>query len=140
MKYNKIYVHTPDHYETGGVEALFQLVDAINNMGGNAIALFDRPDNYPVPLKYQHYNVPYIHTSMYEDREENLVIVPEVWTERLDSIRNARKSIWWLSVDNNQAKFQNFSDSNIFHFYQSHYALNYLTSNNAICCLPLFDY
>ena len=54
---NKIYIATPDHYEAGGVESLYQLADAINNSGGTAITLFDNPNSTPIPNKYLHYNI-----------------------------------------------------------------------------------
>jgi hypothetical protein len=51
-----------------------------------------------------------------------------------------KKGIWWLSVDNNHGKFQDFSNSKITHFYQSFYALDFLQKNGAEKYLPLFDY
>lgn len=134
---NKIYIATPDHYEAGGVESLYQLADAINNNGGTAITLFNNPNSNPIPNKYLHYNINY--TNTVEDINTNLIILPEVWTEQIYQFKNIQKAIWWLSVDNNHNKFQDFN-LDIIHFYQSYYALSYLLSKKASYYLPLFDY
>jgi hypothetical protein len=111
----------------GGVESLFQLSDAINNVGGESIVLWDIPYADPIPAKYKHYNIQ--HSKDVEDIPDNWVIYPEVWTEKLDTYKNMKKGIWWLSVDNNHGKFQDFSNSKITHFYQSFYALDFLQKN-----------
>jgi hypothetical protein len=134
---NQIYIATPDHYEAGGVESLYQLADAINNNGGTGITVFPNPNNDPIPNKYLHYNINYANNI--EDLDTNLIIMPEVWTEQLYQFKNIQKAIWWLSVDNNHGKFQDFT-LNIIHFYQSYYALSYLLGKKASRYLPLFDY
>lgn len=138
MKYNKIYIATPDHCEAGGVESLYQLADAINSVGGTAITLFDNPYDNPIPAKYGHYSIKY--ESKVEDSELNLIIFPEVWTERLDMFSKIRKAIWWLSVDNNHNRFNSFDRLDVIHYYQSYYALTHLLNNQTAYYLPLFDY
>lgn len=138
MKKSKIYVNIPANAVAGGVESLFQLADAINNVGGESVVLWDFNYEYPVPLKYQHYNIK--HSTEVEDSEDNLIIYPEVWTEKLGTYTKIKKAIWWLSVDNNHGKFKDFSNPNITHFYQSFYALSFLQKNNVEKYLPLFDY
>ena len=140
IKYNTIYVHIPDHYETGGVESLYQLVDCINNLGGNSIALFENVMNNPIPDRYKKYNIKYESIHFFQDRKDDLVIIPEVLTERLINIKNAQRSVWWLSVDNNHGKFTHFNDDTILHFCQSYYAYDYLTKNNTKHVYMLFDY
>lgn len=138
MKKPKIYINIPAQAIAGGVESLFQLADAINNVGGESIVLWDIPYSDPVPAKYKHYNIQ--HSIDVEDTPDNWVIYPEVWTEKLGTYSNMKKAIWWLSVDNNHGKFQEFSNSNITHFYQSFYALDFLQKNGVEKYLPLFDY
>jgi len=138
MKNNKIYINCPGNVLAGGVESLFQLADAINNLGGNAIMLWDYPYQNPIPGKYAHYNVR--HSEEVEDTPDNWVIYPEVWTEKIGKYSNMKTAIWWLSVTNNHGKFQDFSNSNITHFYQSFFALDFLHKKNADTYLPLFDY
>lgn len=138
MNKRKIYINCPGAAVAGGVESLFQLCDAINNLGGEGIMLWDKQHKNPIPSKYSHYNIK--QTTEVEDIIENWVIYPEVWTEKIGVYKNMKTCIWWLSVTNNHGKFKDFSNSNITHFYQSFYALDFLHKNNVDCYLPLFDY
>lgn len=137
MKKTKVYVNIPSNAEAGGVEALFQLVDSINTIGGEGIIIWDS-QNGIIPKKYSHYNIK--HSLPIEDSPENWVIYPEVWTDKLGTYQHMKKAIWWLSVDNNHGQFKDFSNSSITHFYQSYYALDFLLKNGAEKCLPLFEY
>lgn len=138
MEKTKVYINIPANAIAGGVESLFQLADAINNVGGESIVLWDVQYADPIPEKYKHYNIQ--HSKEVEDTSDNWIVYPEVWTEKLNDYKNLKKSIWWLSVDNNHGKFQDFSNSNITHFYQSFYALDFLQKNGVEKYLPLFDY
>lgn len=133
-----VYINIPQNTVAGGVESLYQLADAINNIGGNSIVLFDSETPNPVPEKYSHYNIKY--SFEVENSSENWIIYPEIWTERIGQFKNMKQAIWWLSVDNNQGKFRDFNNLNITHFYQSYYALLHLIQNEAYYYLPLFDY
>jgi hypothetical protein len=135
---NKVYVNIPANAIAGGVESLYQLVDAINNCGGNAIAIWDINYDQPIPEKYNHYNIK--HSLPIDDSHNNWIIYPEVWTQKLDTYKNMKKGIWWLSVDNNHSNFQDFNNSKITHFYQSFYALDYVQKNGCEKYLALFDY
>lgn len=134
----KVYVNIPAGAVAGGVESLFQLVDAINVSGGNGYIIWDKNLPSPIPEKYKHYNVK-IDTEI-EDNENNWVIYPEVWTEKIHTYKKMKKAIWWLSVDNNHNRFQDFESKEITHFYQSFYALKYLLDKKTSKYLPLFDY
>lgn len=136
---NKIvYINIPAGDVAGGVESLFQLADAINNVGGKSVVIWDRKLQDPIPNKYKNYNI--IHSEEVEDSSNNWIIYPEVWTEKIHNYSNLKKSIWWLSVDNNHNEFQDFQDENITHFYQSYYAQDFLSKKGAKRILPLFDY
>lgn len=135
---NKIYIKIPANAIAGGVESLYQLSDAINNVGGNSIIIWDRNLSNPVPNVYSGYNIKY--GENVEDNEKNLIIYPEVWTEQIFEFKKIKKSIWWLSVDNNHNRFKDFQNENILHLYQSFYALDFLLKNNAKSYLPMFDY
>ena len=134
----KIYVNIPASAVAGGVESLFQLVDAINISGGESYVIWDKNYLSPVPEKYKNYNIK-IDTEI-EDNENNWIIYPEVWTEKIHTYKKMKKAIWWLSVDNNHNRFQDFESSEITHFYQSFYALKYLLDKKTSKYLPLFDY
>ncbi len=120
----KVYVNIPAGEEAGGCESLYQLVDSINRCGGDAFVVWDRILNNPVPSKYMHYQIKVSHEI--EDLGENWIVYPEVWTERIHTFQNLKKSIWWLSVDNNHGKFSEWENKAIYHFYQSFYAQDYL--------------
>ena len=137
---NKIYVKTPTTVTAGGIEALYQLIDAINSLGGNGIALFERTTYDLIHEKYKHYKIQYTFIDQIEDKSENMVIYPEVWTSYLNQYQNVKKAIWWLSVNNNGSSFGEFNNNNIYHFYQSYFAMNYLYGRNTSKVLPLFDY
>ena len=91
MQKSKIYINTPANALAGGVEALFQLADAINNLGGNAILLWDIHLPNPIPDKYKHYNVK--QSMNVEDISDNLIIFPEVWTEKIYDYKYIKKAI-----------------------------------------------
>lgn len=135
---NKIFIKIPANAIAGGVESLYQLSDAINNLGGNSIVVWDNKNNNSIPVVYSNYNIKYVDSV--EDSEDNMIIYPEIWTEQIFNYKNIKKCIWWLSVDNNHNKFQNFNNDNVLHLYQSFYALNFLIKNNTYTYLPMFDY
>lgn len=137
MTTKKVYINIPGAAEAGGVEALFQLADAINNLGGESIVIWDTHHSDPIPNKYKHYNIK--HSLPIEDNSENWIIYPEVWTERIYEQKNMKRAIWWLSVDNNHNRFQDFFDDNIIHLYQSYYALDYLDKKGASNKIPLLE-
>lgn len=137
-RFKKIYIRVPANATAGGVEALFQLVDAINNISDNCYILYDDPSVTTVVPKYQRYNSKI--TSIVEDVNENLIIYPELWTNHIHEFRNIQKSIWWLSVDNDQGRFKEFFNENIQHFYQSYYAMEHLIKNGANRYIPIFEY
>jgi predicted O-methyltransferase YrrM len=138
----KVYINCPGNAETGGIESLIQLCDTINNLGGEGIMIWGPRYNGEldpwIHPKYKHYNTK--ESFEVEDISENVIVYPEIWSDKIDTYKNIKKCIWWLSVDNNQDKFKDFSNPNITHFYQSNYALDYLRRNGAIKYLPLYDY
>lgn len=136
----KTFLYNVPSYETGGVESIYQLCDAINNQGGDAF-IFHVDDKYGeqyVPQRYKHYNLKL--AKKIEDEEQNNVIIPEIFTDDFSKFKNAKKFLFWLSVDINKGKFQDFSNPDITHLFQSYYALDYLLKNKAIKYLPQFDY
>ena len=105
------------------------------------------PDN-PINPAYESFRVPY--TYDVEDLTQNILIVPETLTSFLYSLKNIRRVIWWLSVDNffrdialkavshfddllslPMAKFFCFQkyDEDIEHWTQSEYAKKFLRVN-----------
>lgn len=136
--FKTIYILTPNGAETGGVEALFQLAHAINLLKGNAQSVFYPNAKDTIQEAYKNYSIKRSKTII--DSEENLLIVPEIWTEYLNPFKKINKSIWWLSIDNNFRKFTDFSNPSIKHFSQSHYAYDYLKNKGCVSVFNLFDY
>jgi len=128
------------YYETGGPEALHQLCDAINNNGGDAYIWY-YGENHPSPHPaYKEYNIKI--TTELVDEKEYAIVLPECEGKMIPAVENAKLYFWWLSVDNNNF-FQygnTFANPNVYHLYQSNYALWYLLNNEAIYYQPLFDY
>lgn len=134
----KIYINIPANVVAGGVESLYQLADALRQIGKESYVIFDSDFETSIPEKYKHYDIHI--TTKVEDNEINWIIYPEVWTNRIDEYRNLKKAIWWLSVDNNHGQFREWYREDITHFYQSYYAMSYIINNNAPYYLPIFDY
>ena len=87
-------------------------------------------------------------TNNMEDQiyNDSLIIWPECWTHLIDSFQPSQQqhqgdnnnslkryqtAIWWLSVNNNNAKFKDWNRKDILHLYQSEYAKCYLNDNMA---------
>jgi len=135
MKY--IIFNEPD-YRTGGVESLYQLCHIINEQGGEGYIHFVSNHPNPIPEEYKKYNIK-THQDLI-DSPNHHYIIPEVWTEKVKNFTNSKKSIWWLSVNNNHGKFKDFDNTEITHFYQSEYANHFLSNNNVTNKFPLHDY
>lgn len=134
----KIVILNEPNYRTGGVESLYQLCHMVNENGGDSFIYFVNKHHNPIPDEYKKYNIKIQNDII--DEESYFYVVPEVWTERLGKFKNAKRSIWWLSVDNNHGKFKDFDDDSIAHFYQSEYAKDFLFKKGANKIWPIHDY
>ena len=98
MKRKKIFVPAPADLVTGGVELLHQLVDEINNHGGDAYIVYSRVGAV-IQSDYRKYNIKL--ADKIEDNPHNVVILNETADlMRVFDIKYARIVLWWLSVDN----------------------------------------
>lgn len=101
-KLTKIYIVAPANFATWWPELLHQLAYKLkNNMKYDNVFMFYVPlwkYSNPVHKEYDNYNIPY--TEIIEDNENNLIIVPEVFTKILLNYKKINKAIWWLSIDN----------------------------------------
>lgn len=153
---SNIYVISPNHRATGGVELLHQLVDRVNRSGGQArVVYFPFDKEHTSPTAYQAYACPQA-SRRDLDVPGVTVIVPETLTHLVRGFKHARVSIWWLSVDNyfgsQRARFLAanriwpFShwkvkpDASIRHLAQSQYAIDFLASRGVHGALALTDY
>lgn len=159
----QVYCLCPAGVQTGGPEALHQLCDEINRCskhtvqaymlyvttsGGRIIhaARAQKPiayiDLYDAPVATSDNN-PLVKDS---SSTETLLVWPECFTnEMLDYLDNntntpCQCAIWWLSVNNNTGKFQEWHRKDIIHLYQSLYAKTYITSKGATYVYPMTEY
>jgi hypothetical protein len=95
--YKKIFVPAPAGVVTGGAELLHQLVDEINNNGGNAYVVYS-DETAQVPDDYKKYNLKV--ARKIEDDTQNLIVLNEGEFRRIEEFEKARVGLWWLSVDN----------------------------------------
>lgn len=86
------------HSVTGGTEALHQLVHVLR-LAGHDAAIVYLPFGVPFQCaeRFRIYDAP---SSELVDARDVLIVVPEVATRLVRSVRQARTAIWWLSVDN----------------------------------------
>lgn len=112
-----IYIACPERVATGGTELLHQLCYKLNLKGIEAkIYYYNKISNNPVAERFSKYKIEYI--EKIEDKEKNLLIVPEVNVELLGEYKNIKKCIWWLSVDNYTNKYLGLNDY-FYHYYMN---------------------
>jgi hypothetical protein len=153
----EVYCVCPAGVQTGGPEALHQLCDEINRSSHDVSAymLFARSNGRNVthvpsakkPTAYQHlYNAPVAtDTNPLLDRSsDRLLVWPECWTdEMLEYLQGPSAcpcAIWWLSVNNNTGKFQEWHRKDILHLYQSEYARRYIGDRGATYIYRMTEY
>ncbi|MGO4969932.1 hypothetical protein ACTQ42_06545 [Streptococcus alactolyticus] len=99
---NKIYVYCPANNKSGGPELLHQLCYLLNERGINCFMVYYGTkagvDN--VHPEFKKYHTIEASDESIKDEKSNLIIVPEASIFHLNKFTNAKKAIWWLSVDN----------------------------------------
>lgn len=101
----KVFVLYPRGLQTGGPEALHQLVQALNEVGVEA-ALVATPDTRELAEveAYRHYGCPLAEDV--EDEIGNFVVAPETFVRHLARFKSAQTVVWWLSIDNSPLYFR----------------------------------
>ena len=147
-----VYVFSLAGIESGGPELLHQLVFVLNLIGIEAKMVY-LPDTLPVMISdakpieaYSIYGVTTEKELSVIDREENIVVLPEVNYDFFANIKHAFKVAWWLSVDGyikdvkdmygfsesqmsdiNNLDYYDFRHrSDVLHLAQSYYAVDFL--------------
>jgi hypothetical protein len=131
----------PAGEETGGPEALHQLVSTANEIspGSASICYLPADDLRPVPGTYAKYNAPVVRRDAIPN--DALVIVPEIWTGLISEFEQPC-AVWWLSLDwffQNSGKLEDARRA-VAHFAQSEYARAHLSSRFNITATMLSDY
>jgi hypothetical protein len=106
-KNTKIFVACPANAATGGPELLHQLsYNLRKDLNIDAYMYYYNFDNRrfetPVHPEYKMYKNPFVtNLNEVEDIKKNIIIVPEVQEglNLLQSFKNIRKGVWFLSVD-----------------------------------------
>lgn len=95
-----VYLICLANYATGGTEVIHQFAYKLGKLGFPKVRIFylNRTKENPIHENFRKYRVSYC--SDIEDRKENILIVPEIYTHILYEYKHIQKSIWWLSVDN----------------------------------------
>ena len=167
QKFKNIYMLCPPQTESGGPEAAHQLVGEMCKLDISANLIYYKKRKTifnlkgklgisvkgnvilttkylnPTPKSYDCYSAS-ISNKIIDD-ENNLLILPENVLHLVNFGKRIKKAIWWLSVDNALlaiSKLQNISvlRSEIFHFYQSEYARQFLELLNFENSFSLSDY
>lgn len=151
---SKVYIMCAGGVRNDFAELCHRLCSRLIRLGVDANLVYvPVTDNFnpdePVSPAYKYFHVPY--TYEIEDISKNILIAPETMTAFLYSVKNIRRVIWWLSVDNFLRDialkivsqfdhiltspmpqffcFQKF-DSDIEHWAQSEYAKQFLKVNH----------
>lgn len=82
---------------TGGPETMHQFAARLKEYGVDVSVVYFDSDKKEVPKKLRAYNIPV--AEKVNDIEENIMIVPEMFTRYLYNYKRIRKCIWWLSRD-----------------------------------------
>lgn len=156
----KIYIMCPAASYTGGPTLAHQLCSILNANGVTAYMWYfcsfrKRKKINPVHPNYQSFHNPYT-LEKPEDTADTLIIALESKTTALKGYKNAKRAIWWMSVDNfylnmggiyelvrkrlfrftptleyskryeNKKKYQIYKEKDIIHYVQSEYARLFL--------------
>lgn len=118
-----IFVYCPMGVQTGGPEALHQLVDSLSRQGQSAfLTPLPGTEHSQAVAEYQRYNAT-VRSAV--DSESNCILVPEIAIDVLNNFKDARKMIWWLSAGQ---PGDDVIASNYEHVCQSEYARQTLRS------------
>lgn len=140
----RVFILCPAATISGGPEALHQLCAALRAKGVDAAMVY-YPAQCPVPEPYRHYGVAV--SPGVVDVPESVVVIPEVVTSIALRFPNARKAVWWLSVDNYFKWLHRNPGPSVFeprpdllHLCQSQYAHDFLAGRGVGPLLMLTDY
>ena len=153
--YKKVYILCPAYAVTGGPEALHQLGEALTHAGIDVAMVYIKcytpwyrikktyHPNFKIvadgkPDRYADYHIN--QATHIDFSPQTLVVLPETLTRFSTHFSPCKTAIWWLSVDNYDKPFNNFSNPDLLHFFQSRYAEHFLIQNGAQHIAPLFDF
>lgn len=97
-----IYISCLSSFATGGTELLHQLGFKLKELGFSVKMyyydyIFSGKKGDPVAERLKSYNIDY--TTKFEDKDGDVIIIPEIAPFLVNTYRKAKPIIWWLSVD-----------------------------------------
>ena len=96
-----VYVLSPCYFKTGGTELLHQFVFTAKNAGINCKIVYPSATaTKNINPAFKCYVDSYLTIEELDDSQNNVIIIPEVFTGYADSFKNIQKVVWWESVDN----------------------------------------
>lgn len=137
----RIYILAPAHNTSGGPELAHQLCNAINRLSDipafmcyvDTDAPFDKAlaCDVEAPVPYEIYHTDHVKSMEELDSPDSIIIFPEGLTLSMPYVLNARKMLWWMSVDNyivstGENNLDYIRQNVCLHLYQSYYAKDYV--------------
>ena len=138
----EFYIFAPAETASGGAELAHQLCATINKLTDYKAFMcyvntqernYEKsfPMNVDCPAPYEEYHTVHALNKEEVDRKENVVVIPEGLTYSFLGIHNARKVLWWMSVDNylvstGGENLKELERTVELHLVQSYYAKSYL--------------
>lgn len=96
-----IYVLSPAFFKTGGTELLHQYAYVLKSQGFNSFIVYDdATEEKNINPAFNKYVSEYKNLEDIEDNENNIIVIPEVFTHYVRRFKHAQIVIWWESVDN----------------------------------------
>lgn len=128
----EILVVCPANCATGGPEAIHEFVHRMNKLEGvhARIWYWNIKKSEPTPEEYRRYCCEYV--TEQPPGYDGVLIVPEIWANRVMDYPAAVRAVWWLGVDayagwtpeRERGRF--LEDEDIVHIAQSEYAFDFL--------------
>ena len=96
-----VYVLSPCYFKTGGTELLHQYVSTARKAGINCKIVYpSATQTKNINPAFRCYVDDYLTLEELDDSQNNVIIVPEIYTGYLRLFKNLRVVVWWESVDN----------------------------------------
>lgn len=97
--FNKVFVYYPRGKDSGGPEALYQLVDSLrrSNIEAYLVPYPSTVTEKAIPYFVSRYDAPEVLNT--DDRKGSAILVPEAQLSLLRHVRRASPICWWLSIE-----------------------------------------
>lgn len=134
------FVMAPAVVRSGGPQLCHQMCYALSEYGRNARMYYylisGETGVMPIDIdcvdRYKKYATSHVIDFSEIEQKDSVVVFPESFTRAIPQIRNAKKVLWWMSVDNYrnntlEEDMPLIKEEVDLHLVQSYYAYHYLT-------------